>query len=139
MDGDCVFCKIVKGQVPCTKVYEDKDVLAFMDIGPVVKGHTLVIPKAHHNPITETPIEVLHKLIAVVQRIARAQVNGLQADGINVAQANGQPAGQVVPHIHFHVIPRFLSDGHHWNWIPKKYHNPEEMQDFAERIKKAMT
>ncbi len=138
MSTHCVFCSIVKGEIPATKVFEDEDILAFMDIGPVVKGHTLVIPKAHHNPITETPVTVLHKLIAIVQRIARAQLSGLKADGINVSQANGQTAGQVVPHIHFHVIPRFATDGHHWNWTPRKYETSDEMQEYANRIRVAL-
>lgn len=138
MSAHCVFCSIVKGEIPATKVYEDDEVLAFMDIGPVVKGHTLVIPKSHHNPITDTPVTVLQKLIAVVQRIARAQFAGLKADGINISQANGQTAGQVVPHIHFHVIPRFASDGHHWNWTPHKYETSAEMQDYANRIRLAL-
>lgn len=138
MSTHCVFCSIVKGEIPATKVYEDEDVLAFMDIGPVVKGHTLVIPKNHHNPITDTPVPVLQKLIAVVQRIARAQFAGLEADGINVSQANGQTAGQVVPHIHFHVIPRFAADGHHWNWTPHKYDTPAEMQSYADRIRQSL-
>ncbi|MEI6516993.1 MAG: HIT family protein, partial [bacterium] len=113
MSHDCIFCKIIRGEIPCTKVYEDQECLAFMDIGPVVKGHILVIPKSHHNPLMDTPPEVLQKLIAVVQRIARAQMKGLQADGISVAQANGKAANQVVPHIHFHVISRFTSDDFH--------------------------
>jgi len=139
MDANCVFCKIVAGELACSRVYEDANVLAFMDIGPVVKGHTLVIPKRHYNPITETPVEVLQELIAVVQRIARAQMVGLRADGVNVSQANGRTAGQVVPHIHFHVIPRFATDGHHWNWIPKEYGSPSEMESFAARIRQALT
>jgi len=138
MNKDCLFCKIVAGQIPSTRVYEDPDTLAFMDIGPVVKGHTLVIPKQHYDPITNTPLEVLRKLIGVVQRIARAQVAGLGADGVNVSQANGRCAGQVVPHIHFHVIPRFETDGHKWNWIPKQYDNHEEMAQMAARIGRAL-
>jgi len=138
MSHDCVFCKIVKGEIPSTRLYEDDDVLAFMDIGPVVKGHALVIPKAHHNPLMNTPPAILQKLITVVQRIAQAQMKGLQADGINISQANGSVAGQVVPHIHFHVIPRFASDGYHGNWIPKQYESPQELQSFADRIRKAI-
>jgi len=134
MDSDCIFCKIVAGELPCTKVYEDNDVLAFMDIGPVVKGHTLVIPKQHHDPITNTPTELLQKLIAVVKKVAQAQVCGLKADGINVTQANGEPAGQVVPHIHFHVIPRFNTDGYSFNWVPGEYDSFDEMSGFAEKI-----
>jgi histidine triad (HIT) family protein len=134
MSQDCLFCKIVAGQLPCSKVYEDADTLAFLDIGPIVKGHTLVIPKAHHDPLTGTPVEVLQRLIAVVQKVARAQVTALKADGVNVAQANGRAAGQLVPHIHFHVIPRFEADGHHWNWVAKKYEGAGEMAEFAARI-----
>jgi len=137
MSSNCIFCEIVKGNIPCAKVYEDNDVLAFMDIGPVVKGHILVIPKAHHNPITETPAAVLQKLIAVVQQVARAQVTGLAADGVNVSQANGETAGQIVPHIHFHVIPRFAADGHHRNWTPLKYTDSSEMNSYADRIRQS--
>ena len=132
--SDCIFCKIVAGTIPAVKIYEDSQVLAFMDTGPIIKGHTLVIPKRHYDPIMETPDDVLSTLVAVVRKIARAQVTGLAADGINVTQANGRCAGQAVPHIHFHVIPRYDRDGHHWNWDPKQYDNPEEMTRFAERI-----
>lgn len=138
MDSDCIFCRIVKGEVPCTKVYEDDSVVAFMDIGPVVKGHTLVVPKQHHDPITGTPPAVLHRLIEIVQKITLAQYRGLKADGVNVSQANGKAAGQIVPHIHFHVIPRFLADGHHWNWSAKQYDSPGEMQSYADRIRAAL-
>ena len=138
MSEDCIFCKIVAGEIPSTRVYEDDDILAFMDIGPVIKGHTLVIPKAHFDPITDTPADVLQNVIAVVQKVARAQGAGLGADGINVTQANGRVAGQVVPHVHFHVIPRFEGDGHRWNWAAKAYDSPEETASFASRIRDAM-
>lgn len=138
MKHECIFCKIAAGELPATKVYEDEDTLAFMDIGPVVKGHTLVIPKHHYDPITGTPPEVLCKLITVVQKIAQAQYDGLGADGINVTQANGKTAGQIVPHIHFHVIPRFEDDKHSWNWIAGKYDSTEEMNEKAESIKKGL-
>ena len=139
MSHDCLFCKIVRGEVPCTKVYEDADVLAFMDISPIVKGHTLVIPKTHYNPIMDTAPEALQKVILIVQKIARAQVKGLQADGVNVTQANGGVAGQIIPHLHFHVIPRFATDGFHGNWLPRKYDDPTEMQHCADRIRTALT
>ena len=138
MNSNCIFCKIVKGEIPSTRVYEDDAILAFMDIGPVVKGHTLVIPKEHFDPITNTPPETLNKVMAVVQKIAKAQMNGLKADGVNVLQANGAVAGQVVPHLHFHVVPRFKTDGHHWNWAAKKYEDPAEMKKLAEAIKTAL-
>lgn len=138
MKSDCVFCKIIEGQVPSERVYEDERTIAFMDIGPVVKGHTLVIPREHYDPITETPPEVLKDLVVVVQKVARALVKGLGADGINVSQANGRVAGQEVPHIHFHVIPRFSTDGHKWNWLPRRYDDPKEMVKYAQAIRGAM-
>lgn len=134
MSQDCVFCKIVAGELPCTKIYEDDDILAFMDIGPVVKGHALVIPKDHFDPITNTPPEMLEKIIKVVQQVAEAQYDGLGADGVNVSQANGEVAGQIVPHIHFHVIPRFTDDAHSWNWKAGKYESQEEIQEKADKI-----
>lgn len=137
MSQDCVFCKIVRGELPSARVFEDQDALVFMDINPVVKGHALVIPKAHHDPLTHIPTDLLQKLIAVVQRVARAQVAGLQADGINVSQANGLTAGQIVPHLHFHVIPRFATDSKHRNWTPNTYDSPQEIQAYAQRIQSA--
>ena len=138
MSNDCIFCKIVAGELPCVKVYEDEDVVAFMDIGPVVKGHTLVVPKSHHENIMTTPVAVLKKAIAAVQKVAQAQKNGLKADGVNVTQANGSVAGQVVPHIHFHVIPRFANDGHSWSFPQRKYDGGDEIEKFAQSIRKEM-
>ena len=134
MSQDCIFCKIIAGELPATKIYEDEDTLAFMDIRPVVKGHTLVIPKEHYDPITGTPPEVLQKLITIVQKVAEAQYAGLNADGVNVSQANGAVAGQEVPHIHFHVIPRFNDDNHSWNRQAGSYDSTEEMQSKADSI-----
>lgn len=136
MDNNCVFCKIVEGELPSCKVYEDNNTLAFMDIGPIIKGHTLVIPKQHYNDVIATPPSVLQQIIVSAQKIAQAQMAALKADGINIVQANGKAAGQVVPHIHFHVIPRFNNDGHSWNWPPRSYKDSNEMQQFAECIKK---
>jgi histidine triad (HIT) family protein len=133
--SDCIFCRIVRGELPCEKLYEDDQVLAFMDIGPIIKGHALVIPKAHYDPITAMPADLLGRVIAVVQRIARAQFDGLRADGVNVHQTNGAAAGQVVPHVHFHVIPRFHTDGHSWNWRAGKYADPGEMRTLAAQIR----
>ena len=133
-----IFTRIIQGEIPCYKIAEDADNFAFLDINPVVKGHTLVIPREHHDPITETPPALLNKLLSVVQKIVRAQFDGLGADGVNVSQANGAAAGQVVPHIHFHVIPRFSDDGHHWNWRQLEYEGPDEMAGYADSIVSAL-
>jgi histidine triad (HIT) family protein len=134
MSDDCIFCKLVAGEIPSTKVYEDEHTLAFMDISPLIEGHTLVIPKAHHDPITNTPIDVLSRCMAVAKRVAQAQINALGADGVNLHQANGAAAGQVVPHLHFHVIPRFKNDGHHWNWTHKEYASMAAMADLGKKL-----
>lgn len=138
MSDDCLFCRLAAGQVPAVKICEDDETLAFMDIGPIVKGHVLVIPKRHYDPLMQTPDEVLARVIATVRRVAEALRRGLQADGVNVFQANGATAGQVVPHLHFHVIPRFRNDGHRWNWAAGKYAGPDEMRALAGRIKAAL-
>ncbi len=136
--SDCVFCKIAAGEIPCTRVYEDDQALAFMDIGPIIKGHVLVIPKKHYDPITETPDAVLQHLIVVVKKIAAAQRKALKTDGCNIIQNNGRVSGQAVPHLHFHVIPRFEGDGHTWNWAAKKYDQVQEMKALAEAIASAL-
>lgn len=136
--NDCIFCKIVAKEIPATTIFEDDEVLVFMDIGPIIKGHALVIPKKHYDPVTNTPDEVLAKLHITAKRIADAQMNALGADGVNIMQNNGKAAGQEVPHIHVHVIPRFCDDGHHWNWNPKKYDNLAEMNDLAEKLREKL-
>ena len=135
MSQDCVFCKIAAGQLPCTKVYEDADTIAFMDISPIVKGHVLVVPKKHYETLPDAPATTLAQLITVVQRVAKAQSVALKADGINVTQANGKPAGQVVPHLHFHVIPRFNNDGHSWTKPQGKYDDNAQRDQMALAIK----
>jgi len=137
MKDNCIFCKIVKGELPAVKVYEDEHCLAFMDINPVTKGHTLVIPKEHYDPIINTPTETLRSIITVVKKVAKGQSSGLGADGISVTQANGPLAGQLVPHIHFHIIPRCSSDPQARNWIPGKYADQNEMERYAEKIRNA--
>ncbi len=138
MNNDCIFCKIVAGEIPSTRIYEDDHILAFMDISPIIHGHALVIPKSHHDPLIDTPDEVLGQCMAVAKRVAKAQIEALGADGINIHQANGASAGQVVPHLHFHVIPRYDDDGHHWNWTHRDYDSMDEMAATGERLKSAI-
>ena len=107
---ECIFCKIVKGEIPSKKVYEDDDVIAFLDINPANKGHTLVTSKKHYESIYDVDEEVLKKLIVVVKQLADKIKNSLGCDGMNIVQNNGKHAGQLVNHIHFHIIPRFQGD-----------------------------
>lgn len=130
----CIFCKIVAGEIPSCNVFEDEHTLAFLDIGPLVQGHTLVIPRQHIDPLTAAPAKILTACMQTVQRVMTALQTALGADGINLHQANGAAAGQVVPHLHFHVVPRFENDGHHWNWKAQSYESSDAMQQLAQRI-----
>ncbi|HBS02524.1 MAG TPA: HIT family protein [Firmicutes bacterium] len=103
-----IFCKIIDGEIPGTKVYEDDDVLAILDISQVTKGHTLVMPKKHYSDILSTPAETVHKVYDVAQRIGQAMVGVLGAKGVNILTNAGEVAGQSVPHFHVHVIPRYV-------------------------------
>ena len=106
MKNDCVFCAIAAGEIPCFKVYEDDIVLAYLDINPFTSGHTLVIPKDHFTGLLDTPPEVLKEMVARVQKVAAHLKTALPCDGFNVLQNNGAAAGQTVPHLHFHIVPR---------------------------------
>ncbi len=141
MPDDCIFCKIANNEIPSTKVYEDKNSLAFLDLFPAVKGHALVIPKQHYQTILEIPPKELQNLIAVVQKVAAAVEKGLNSTGSVITQLNNKAAGQAIPHIHFHVIPRYKNDGMKFRaeinwWQQTKYNNNQEMGIYAEKIKK---
>ncbi len=118
---DCIFCKIGKGQIPCRKIYEDEVLLAFLDTGPVSDGHTLVIPKAHFEKLHDCPDEVLAELSSCVARIAEAVVSAMGAEACNVLCNNGPAAGQLVEHVHFHIIPRNSGDGVFDRWPAYEY------------------
>jgi histidine triad (HIT) family protein len=108
---DCIFCKIVVNEIQSAKVYEDSEFVAFLDIHPVRPGHTLVVPKVHHERFEITPPEVVGKLWQIVQKVAAGVARATQAEGYNVSINNGRAAGQVIFHTHVHIIPRVAKDG----------------------------
>ena len=110
--SDCIFCQIVSGQIPSSKVYEDEEVLAFLDITQVTKGHTLVIPKKHYRNMLEMDAEAASSLFARVPKIAKQLQDKLGASGVNIINNNEEAAGQTVFHTHVHLLPRFdATDG----------------------------
>ncbi len=117
-DPDCVFCKIVAGQIPCFKLCEDGETTAFMDINPANDGHCLVVSKAHHPTVFEIQPDVFAAVARTAARVARAVNRALKPDGLNLIQANGPGAAQSVPHFHVHVLPRRLGDELKINWEP---------------------
>ncbi len=131
-DPACVFCKIVSGQIPSSKVFEDDHTFAFLDIAPFEKGHVLVVPKRHAVFLTDLPQPELLPFISAVQRVAKLLLARLPCDGFNLVQNNGACATQVVPHAHFHVVPRW--NGRPMNWTPGSYDNPEELAALVRRL-----
>ncbi len=107
MKNNCVFCAIADGEIPSFKIYEDELVLAYLDINPFTKGHTLVIPKTHSTGLADTPDEMLAAVIARVKKVAAHLKEALPCDGFNILQNNGEAAGQTVMHLHFHIVPRY--------------------------------
>ncbi|MCP3985079.1 MAG: HIT family protein [bacterium] len=129
----CIFCRIVAGDAPCDRVYEDELTLAFMDLFPVGEGHLLVIPKQHHQDIFEADEASLLAVMAISRRIAHALKTALEPDGIGVHQLNGAAAGQTVFHYHMHLIPR--NQGDPIALHGRKRGEPAEMEAIAARIR----
>lgn len=122
---DCIFCQIIRGQLPCAKIYEDERVISFLDINPVNPGHTLVVPKSHYRTLFEVPEEDLSACTQVAQKVARAVFKGTNAAGLNFIQNNLRPAGQLIDHVHFHLIPRYPQDNFLTSWPGKPYQQGE--------------
>lgn len=132
-NNDCIFCKIINGEIPCFKIYETEELLSFLDIGPVNKGHALVIPKKHYENLWELPTDLGNKILEACQIVGKAIIDATNADGLNIGMNNGEAAGQLVFHAHFHVIPRFKNDGH-THWAQQEYPSMDEAAALAEKI-----
>ena len=135
-DDNNVFAKILRGELPCQKVYETDRVLAFMDVMPRGDGHVLVIPKSKARNLLDVDPEVLAELAKAVQVVGKAAKSALSADGLTIQQFNESAGGQVVFHIHFHVLPRF--DGVALKPHTGQMEKPERLVEFAEKIRAAL-
>lgn len=131
---DCIFCKIVKGEIPAAKAYEGSKFIAFLDISPANKGHTLIIPKRHYASLEEMPDEDGKEFGELQVRLGKAVMKAANAEGFNLLLNNGKAAGQEVMHAHMHIQPRFSADDFHYKWTHKKYEEGE-IQRMAQRIK----
>ena len=131
--NDCIFCKIVKGDIPCYKIYEDEHVLAFLDIANDVYGHTLVVPKAHCVNVLDADEQTLAKVMMAVQKVSHHYVDNCGFDGVNTFNCNGDGAEQSVFHLHIHVIPRKKGDGIHV-WKNQTQGNPS-LQEVCDKLK----
>lgn len=136
-DDNCLFCKIVRGEIPAAVIYESDKVLAFLDIAPVRAGHALVVPKDHYPALWDVPTSLAVSLLEAQQKVARAFLTVLGAQGVNVGMNNNPAAGQMVFHAHWHLIPRMADDGLKL-WPQQTYDSPEEMQGLASTLRQAL-
>lgn len=136
--SDCIFCKIINGEIPCAKVYENEHVLAFLDLSQVTKGHTLVIPKVHKENVFELTSEIAQHVFEAVPKIANAIKAEYNPIGLNVLNNNGEHAGQSVFHFHIHILPRYgKGDGFGAVWeTHNSEYTPEELQQISADINK---
>jgi histidine triad (HIT) family protein len=136
--AECIFCKIIAGRIPCYKVFENQSVFAFLDIGPVSDGHTLVLPKEHYERLDQCPPEILAQVMDAAGPIVKAITEATNTTAYNVLCNNGSHAGQVVNHLHFHIIPRRENDKVFDRWQAFKY--PQgKAEELLQKIKENIT
>jgi histidine triad (HIT) family protein len=133
-DQDCIFCKIVAGEIPAATVYENDEFIAFLDIAPVNRGHALVVSKGHYPTIWDVPQDIGPALIEATSTVGKAVMEATGAGGMNVNMNNHKVSGQLVPHAHWHLIPRFKDDGLSL-WPQHAYDNDDEMNEMAASIR----
>jgi histidine triad (HIT) family protein len=140
MENKCIFCSIVKGELPASIVYEDDDLLAIMDIQPINPGHVLVMPKSCYQRLHQVPENLTQKLFTVVARIEKAlwETEGIVCEGTNILQNNGRSAWQEVNHVHFHIIPRFSGDGFKIKY-QSKHPERQELEKISKKIMSSLT
>lgn len=109
-ESECIFCKIIKGQIPARTIYESQNVIAFLDIAPATAGHTVIVPKVHFYNLIDMPENIMGSFLLDVKKIGKLIMDKLKVEGFNLIQNNFEIAGQVVPHAHFHIIPRYKND-----------------------------
>ena len=129
---DCLFCRIVAGEIPCHKIYEDDATIAFLDIFPVSAGHTLVLPKAHAEHLSATTLADAQAMMASVKKIVPAILSAVDGDGYNIGMNNGQSASQEIPHTHLHIMPRKTGTPRSFE---KTKGDPAELAALAEKIR----
>jgi histidine triad (HIT) family protein len=139
MTDDCIFCQIVDGEIPSETVYEDETTYAFLDVNPLARGHTLVIPKDHHERVGDLPADLAGDVFETVNEITPAVESAVDAPASTVAFNNGEDAGQEVPHAHCHIVPRFAEDGGRpiHSLFAGADLSDEEMADVADAIRDA--
>lgn len=136
-DPDCIFCKIVAGEIPSARVLETDAAVAFLDVRPVNHGHLLLVPREHHPTLADLPDEAAAEAAALLPRLARAVLKTTGAEGLNLIVNNGRCAGQTIDHVHWHLIPRFADDAVNWPW-PHTAYVGDELGQMQFRIQREL-
>jgi histidine triad (HIT) family protein len=134
---DCIFCKLVRGEIPSARVLETDRAVAFLDIGPLNPGHVLVVPKEHHAALPDMPDDLAAATAALQPRLCRAVREATGAEGLNVLVNTGSVAGQSVDHVHWHIIPRHQGDALRWPWPAGRYEG-DDLDAMRSRIESAL-
>jgi histidine triad (HIT) family protein len=133
---NCIFCKVIKGELPSSKVYEDDVVLAFLDVNPINKGHVLVIPKEHQQFIADLDEKTLGKMIIIANKINKAvRSSEIKTEAVNLLLSDGEVAGQEISHAHLHIIPRFRGDNFSFSFPNNESPTREDLDEISEEIK----
>ncbi|NOJ27605.1 MAG: HIT family protein [Nitrososphaera sp.] len=136
MPRPCIFCSIIAKQLPSAEVYRDSDFIVIMDKYPINTGHALVVPTSHYDNLLAMPAQEVGKLYSIVPAVAKAVVSAVKADGFNVGQNNGIAANQIVPHVHVHIVPRFIDDSPDGKWPLRRVATQQELDELALKIQK---
>ncbi len=133
---NCIFCKVIKGELPSSKVYEDDVVLAFLDVNPINKGHVLVIPKEHQQFIADLDEKTLGKMMIIANKINKAiRSSEIKTEAVNLLLSDGEVAGQEISHVHLHIIPRFRGDNFSFSFPNNESPTREDLDEISEEIK----
>lgn len=132
--NECIFCKIVKGEIPSYKIYEDESVFGFLDVNPISKGHCLVIPKKHYSNVFDIPTKELENVVSAIKKISEEIKEKLDVTGVNIMNASGKDAQQTVFHFHMHIIPRRKGDG--LDTWPKSKYSEKNFEDVKKILEK---
>jgi histidine triad (HIT) family protein len=136
---DCIFCRVIKGELPSSKVYEDDEVLAFLDVNPINKGHVLVISKEHQQFIADLDEKKLGKMMIIANKINKAiRRSEIKTEAVNLLLSDGEVAGQEISHAHLHIIPRFKEDNFHFSFSNNEKPTREDLDKTATEIKEKL-
>jgi histidine triad (HIT) family protein len=138
MTRSCLFCSIINNKIPAVIIYEDENFIALMDKYPINHGHSLVIPRSHHESLLSmTPSEV-GKLYSIVSAVSKAVISAVHADGFSIGQNNGRAANQIIPHVHVHIIPRYAGDSREGKWPSRTIGDPQELTITSQKIRSVL-